>query len=164
MTISTIYSDDGVYRYLASEGKGRSVGFIVDFPRPGPVELDITVARCEAIARELGFDAWRVASLYAYQGESESDLVVARRTRSAIIGPTNLSAIEWVAENADLLIVAWGQAAAQVFPETAGWLSQVEQAMVEADAQCFGTTDGGHPIHVLDVASLVTSPYPGDAP
>lgn len=155
-------STDGTYRYIASKGKG-GICFVVDYPRPGPVEADITVARCEAIAREMDHESYSVVALYAYPAETEADLVVARRTRNAIIGPSNEQAILHAADSADEVVVAWGAAVAAVLPETTGWRRSITEALGEFDPKCFGTVKG-HPVHVHDLDSLKLVPFTGVEP
>lgn len=101
------YSSNGAYRYRLDRrwGGGRAVLFVMLNPSTA-TELanDPTIERCERRARMWGHGALSVVNLFAYRATRPRDLMRAADP----VGPDNDAQILTAAQEAGLILCAWG--------------------------------------------------------
>ena len=143
------FSDCGYYRYLLSRhwaDTPRVVNFIMLNPsRADEFRNDPTVERCERRARAMGFSGFSVTNIFAWRDTDPH----AMRRASEPTGPLNDAIITTAAQEADLVIAAWGSHASH-----RGRGPQVAQMLTQAGVPLhhLGLTKHGHPRHPLYVA------------
>lgn len=108
----TDLSDDGLYRYLLRKplphlpGVPRKVvGFVMLNPSDGTATVkDPTLGRVYDFSRRDGGTVSMVANLFGYRSSEPTDLLHVVDP----VGPRNDEAIERLAKESDIVIVAWG--------------------------------------------------------
>lgn len=115
---------------------------------------DPTVARCETRARRMGFGGLAVANLFAFRATRPADL----KRAAEPVGPLNDAVLAHWAQEAEMVIAAWG-----VHGAHAGRAAQVAGSLPE-DTRVLGLTRHGHPRHPLYVAfDTMPANWPSDA-
>lgn len=141
-----VYSDCESYRYELSrvwEGKGDHVLFVMLNPSTATeLRNDPTIERCERRARMLGFGGMSIANLFGFRATDPRDL----RAAPEPIGDNNDTELLRLAQQADMVIAAWGVHGAHLErgPQMADWLRSKGIALHH-----LGLTRDGHPRHPL---------------
>lgn len=143
-----LLSDDGLYRYDLwrqwNGGAGRQVLWVMLNPSTADADLDDpTIRRCVSFSSAWGFNRLHVVNLFALRSTDPKALVTAGVDP---IGPFNDDHIKYAAEDADLIVCAWG---------TKGGLlnraAKVTQSLCAFDLHALDITKEGHPKHPLYV-------------
>lgn len=108
----TDLSDDGLYRYLLRkplrhlpDAPRKVVGFVGLNPSDGTdIDKDPTLGRFYEFSRREGGTVTMVANMFGYRSAEPTDLLHVDDP----VGPRNDAAIERLAQESDLVIVAWG--------------------------------------------------------
>ncbi len=153
MQAQAVFSQDDVYRYsLAREvspltGRG-TVNFVMLNPSTADaVKDDPTIRRCIGFARTWGYRRLTVTNVFALRSTDPKAL---RRVSPDPVGPANDAWVRWVADEADLVVCAWGAHATRVGRHVIV-LAALQQAGVAP--MCLGTTRGGYPRHPMYLAA-----------
>lgn len=101
-------------------------------------EDDQTVNRCWKLAKRDGYDAFCMLNIFALRSTDPQQLY----TSPDPVGPDNNRWIQEVAQQADIVVAAWGVHGA--FHHRG---NQVRQMI--PDLKCLGITKHGHPRHPL---------------
>lgn len=106
---SAAISDDGCYRYWLSRrltpGE-RTVLFVGLNPSTADAtQDDPTIRRCVGYARDWGFDWLLMGNIYAWRSTDPKKLKLVDEP----VGPGNQDALKWMAQQAELVIAAWGK-------------------------------------------------------
>lgn len=113
---------------------------------------DPTVRRCVGFAKHFGFDAMALANLFAFRATKPKALLRA----SDPIGPANDRWLAQLAQQAELVVAAWGSSCR---------MSQRGAAVIAmlGNVYCLGTTRAGFPRHPLylhrDTSLMLLSAY-----
>ena len=152
-----------LYRYLLTRGfdepyKRLDVGVIMLNPSTADeMKDDPTITRVRSFARRLvrerhGMDevpTLAIGNVYALRSTDPKGL----RTAADPVGPANLNALLWLAQNARDLIVAWG---GSLPPGSEAHLREVAAIVGKRSTSrpvwCLGTTKAGQPRHPLYLA------------
>jgi hypothetical protein len=150
------FDAEGKYRYLLSRRWNSNlprIGFIMLNPSSADGERDDpTLRRCCGFARRWGYGAVDVTNLFALRSPHPPAL----RNQDDAVGPKNDDYLRKVAEEVDMLVVAWGNGGA-----LRGRATQVRTLIGGRPAFCLGVTAQGEPRHPLYVQSATTlSPLP----
>ena len=142
------FSDCGLYRYQLTRhwaGTKDTVNFIMLNPsRADEFRNDPTVERCERRARAMGFGGFSVTNIFAWR---DTDPHAMRRAAEPV-GPRNDEIITAAAQQASLVIAAWGSHASHRArgADVARLLSNAGVTLHH-----LGLTKHGHPRHPLYV-------------
>lgn len=138
----------------AKDGAGAELGFpkpcvfIMLNPSTADGETDDpTIRRCVRFASDLGFDRLEVVNLFAYRA-TDPQAILALTHDADPVGVENEEAFRGAAQDAGLLIAAWGVHGTHLGQdETAmGWLMELANKL---PLHCLGMTKDGHPKHPL---------------
>lgn len=151
---SAVFSADREHRYrLERDGGGPALCFVMLNPSKADANKDDhTVRKCLGFARRLDFRRIVVVNLFSMVATDPAELIAAEYDW-ATGDPRNLKEVIAAAEEAKLVIAAWG---AQVM--LAGKRQRkprrdrvVAKALAEAgvELRCLKFTNGGHPGHPL---------------
>lgn len=163
-------SDCGTYRYLlwrewrgthdpehwrwlgAKDGNGAELGepksclFVMLNPSTADGEEDDpTIRRCVAFAKAWKYERLEVVNLFAYRATEPAELLTAG---DIIHAPRNQSVVERAAQDAGIIICAWGAHGnhGQQDEIVRGWMSEYRH-------YALGFTQGGQPKHPLYLKS-----------
>ena len=148
VTSSAVYSECGSYRYSLTRKWGQGDRLLYVMLNPSVADErqnDPTVERCERRARAMGFDAFRVANIFAWRA-TQPELL---KQAADPVGPENDAVLLDAGSWADRVICAWG-----VHGNHLGRGKQVEQMLRAHCASLWnlGLTKDGAPRHPLYVA------------
>ena len=146
------YSPCETYRYGLARRWGRGAELLYVMLNPSTAtELanDATIERCQRRAVKLGFEAMRIANLFAYRATRPEDL---RRAEDPE-GPENALLLRKWSEEAGVVLAAWG-----VHGALNGQGPRMAR-MLTGDVRHLGLTQDGHPRHPLYV-SYARAPEP----
>ena len=147
--MTAVFSEDRRYRYLLRRRvgeSGRRVLFIMLNPsRADETRNDATIRRCVGFARDWGFGVLEVVNLFALMSTDPAVLLKAEDP----IGPGNDAAIRAALEDADTVVLAWGNHALD-HEERAG--AVMDMARKAGRLYCLGLTRRGAPRHPLRLA------------
>jgi hypothetical protein len=135
---------DGLYRYKLmrqlSPG-ARTVLFVGLNPSTATaLEDDPTVRHEVMFARRWGFNRYLKGNLYGYR----SPYPTALEQADDPVGPANRRALEKMAQEADIVVAAWGTSRlSERAREIANWITSLEKT------HCLGFTKQGSPKHPL---------------
>lgn len=143
---SAEFSACGTYRYALTRTMGLwldngTVLFVGLNPSTATAETDDpTIRRCVAFARRWGYGRYVMANLHALRSTDPKGL----RLVDDPVGPENAARVLSMADDADLVICAWG----------ANWLApgaiQIASTLRQhPKARHLGLTKDGHPKHPL---------------
>ncbi|KAB1184830.1 MULTISPECIES: DUF1643 domain-containing protein [Haloferax] len=140
---SAVLSDCREYRYrLTREWNAEkpAVAFLMLNPSTADeTEDDPTIRRCIGYAKDWGYGSLVVGNLFALRSSDPSDL----REHPDPIGPDNDEHLQFICDNAEMVVAAWG---------TDGALKErgkeVAQTLNE-NLYALNTTKEGHPNHPL---------------
>lgn len=140
-----VFDAGRVYRYSLYREWGdasRTVAFIMLNPSTADeVALDPTVLRCMRAAKRWGYGAGEVVNLFAYRSTDPRGLLAVDDP----VGPENDRYIMAAAEDAVLVVAAWG-----VHGTLQGRAAAVVRLLEGVcELTCLGTTRAGHPRHPL---------------
>ncbi|HWL13108.1 MAG TPA: DUF1643 domain-containing protein [Ureibacillus sp.] len=144
---------DGKYRYSLSrtwdEGKGKVVFIMLNPSLADDIEDDQTTKRCINFSKKFGYGSLEIVNLFAYITSQPSELRDLDKTEA--IGRENYKYIVRALNNAEKIIVAWGEN---------GTIHQrhkeVEELIGSYDIDCLGPlTRDGHPRHPLYLSNDV---------
>lgn len=164
MSSATI-SPDGLYRYrlerdLATRWERKRVLFVMLNPSTADWRNDDpTIRRCLGFARSWGYDALDVGNLFAFR----STKPVYLQTADDPIGEENDFHLQDMAEDAALVVAAWGAFPRKLFAWRIAKVTQMLRTVREI--HCLGLTTTGDPRHPLYVPAetmpvLWQSPLP----
>lgn len=145
--MSAIISDCGTYRYRLERevGVGPTLMFVMVNPSTADAEKnDQTIRKCIGFAKSNGFGKIIVGNKFAYRAMDVTEL---RRTRDPI-GPENDSHLRSMMQEAERVVVGWGQLAK--LPETlrGRWKDVVRMAdLAGRPLYSIGVNADGHPRH-----------------
>lgn len=147
----TVISRCGAYRYVLWRELDATQSNFVLFIGLNPSTADATtddptIRRCKDFARRWGFGALCMANLFAFRATRPEDL----KSTPVPVGPRNNHWLRRLAEQADLIVAAWG-----VDGAFAGRDRKVMQ-LVRGPVHCLGTTKDGHPRHPLYLKQSAT--------
>ena len=133
------------YRYtLHREWNGGDCGVVcwvmLNPSTADAVRDDPTIRRCIGFSRRWGFNSLVVVNLFALRATDPNVLLLDANP----VGPGNDDAIRHAAQEASLIVAAWGAHPAMV----RGRRDQRVRDLCAA-LHCLGTTRGGHPRHPL---------------
>ncbi|RJE86434.1 DUF1643 domain-containing protein [Paracoccus onubensis] len=143
-----MFSDCGGYRYSLTRewGPGDRLLYVMLNPsRADERQNDPTVERCERRARAMGFDAFRVANIFAWRATRPEEL----KRAADPVGPENDAVLLEGAAWADRVLCAWGAHGAHL-----GRGAKVER-LLRQNGGCLwhlGLTKDRAPRHPLYVA------------
>lgn len=146
-----VVSDDGRYRYTLSRDTGvlgaeGTVLFVMLNPSTADAtEDDPTIRRCLGFARDWGYARLLVGNLYAYRATDPRQLLRATDP----VGVENDHWLDWLAQRANEVIVAWG-GLAQPYDDRARRVLELVEFQC-GTAYCLGQTKALHPRHPLYV-------------
>jgi hypothetical protein len=155
-------SDCQRYRYRLwrrwrgeAQSKG-DVNWIMLNPSTADADVDDpTIRRCEGFARLWGYGGIVVTNLFAYRATDPQEL----RNVSAPIGPLADDALLHVANNAALIVCAWGAHGALRYRA-----ESVLTLLAGHTLHCLHRTKDGHPSHPLYLrGDLTPIPFGGPA-
>lgn len=106
---------------------------------------DPTIRRCIGFAKEWGYGELLMGNLFAFRATNPAIMAAADDP----IGPDNDMWLNELAEEASLVIAAWG-----AHPIAASRAQQVVETL--DDVKCLGVTKGGHPRHPLYLPKTAT--------
>lgn len=109
--MSAILSEDGKYRYSLSRdsdlfgGDKRGLLFLMLNPSTADAELDDnTIKRCKSFSSKFGYGGFKVGNLYALRATDPNELW----RSDDPIGPENDKFLMEMADEAEIIICAWG--------------------------------------------------------
>lgn len=142
ITKDAIFSPDRQYRYALSRVWDESTAKVLFISlNPSTADEyhdDPTVRRCIGYARSWGYGGLWVANLFAYRATDPREL----KRISDPIGPENDSWLKELAQDADLIIAAWGNAGCYQGRD------RVVRSML-GEIHCLGVNKSGQPSHPL---------------
>lgn len=106
---------------------------------------DPTIRRCIGFAKEWGYGELLMGNLFAFRATNPAIMAAADDP----IGPDNDMWLNELAEEASLVIAAWG-----AHPIATSRAQQVVETL--DDVKCLGVTKGGHPRHPLYLPKTAT--------
>lgn len=136
--------------FSESDGQGEPLGepkpcvFVMLNPSTADgAQDDPTIRRCVAFAASWNFERLEVVNLFAYRATRPSDLISLSASADPV-GPGNLDAVREVAEEAGLIVCAWGAHGRHLEQDETvrGWLGN-------RPTFALGFTKQGHPRHPL---------------
>lgn len=140
-----VLSTDRVYRYLLERqwgDGGKTIGFICLNPSTADEAIDDpTVRRCIGFAKKWGGSRLLMGNLFAYRATNPKALLGCLDP----VGPDNETWLSHIAEQADILIAAWG---------SHGKLSNRSEFVLKRFAGQFSALrltskgDPGHPLYL----------------
>lgn len=139
------------YRLGRRWDNGATMLFVMLNPSKADASIDDpTIVRCMGFARREGCAAIDVVNLFAYRSTHPSNLAGAVDP----VGPDNDSVIRGAADNATLIVLAWGAFAASnaklcYRPRQVLRLLRARDRTVTQLVYALGTTQDGHPRHPL---------------
>lgn len=111
---------------------------------------DPTIRRCVGFAKRWGYSGISVTNLFAYRATDPSDLIKLLMTEGGFrlaIGEENTTHLDREAQNAQLVVCAWGDNVRK-FPKYIGNRDlDVIAALRERDLFCIRKTKMGNPVH-----------------
>lgn len=113
MSLGTIFSDCGVYRYTLERTwvptPLRYCLFIMLNPSTADAENnDPTINRCIDYAKRWGYDGLYVGNLYALRATQPAALWFHHRIGTDIVGPENNMWLRKMARKSEIVVGAWG--------------------------------------------------------
>lgn len=146
MIKDAILSNDGVYRYnLIREWDSMDPVMLFVMLNPSTadaVDDDPTIRRCIGFAQRENCGMIEVVNLFAFRATDPKEL----KTADEPVGVDNDEIITMAAEEADVIVCAWG---------TNGVLNKRNEAVISLlqsvgkPVMCLGKTKDGHPKHPL---------------
>lgn len=147
-------SDDGVYRYSLARywndlaRKSGYLAFVMLNPSTADASQDDpTIRRCVAFANREGYGGVHIANLFAYRATRPEDL---KLTLCDPVGPDNINTLRQVAEDASLIVCAWGSNADKIDRDHVRACVPLLRSR-GARLACLGKTANGAPRHPLYV-------------
>jgi len=141
-----ILSEDGVYRYnLIREWDSMDPVMLFIMLNPSTadaVDDDPTIRRCTSFAQRENCGMIEVVNLFAFRATDPKEL----KTAEEPIGADNDEIIVMAAEEADIIVCAWGTNGA-LYERNEKVISLLQS--VEKPIMCLGKTKDGHPKHPL---------------
>lgn len=142
---ATVFSHDRAHRYtlwrewIGGRGYAQFIG--LNPSTADEVQDDPTIRRCIAFAKAWGYSALCMTNAFAYRATDPAVM----KQQADPVGPDNDYWLIKVANDAEIVIAAWGVHGAYLQRDR-----QVRQ-LIEADnlLHCLGTTKDGHPKHPL---------------
>lgn len=156
-TGNAVLDPSGRYRYrLWREwpvlGGTGTVAFIMLNPSTADAAADDpTIRRCIRFAQGWGYARVEIGNLFAWRATEPRELMAAARSGVDVVGPLNDRALLSLANQADLVVCAWG-----AHPYSRGHRpAQLARILDRAGAEtaCLGTTHSGAPRHPLRLAA-----------
>lgn len=145
LAASADFSHDYRYRYALTRRLGlgeRIVLFVGLNPSTATAEQDDpTIRRCVGFARRWGYDWYYMGNIMAFRSTDPRGLPA---DSAEAVGPENRDALEAMAEQADLIVAAWGSN--RLGPEAqaiADWILSLPKT------HCLGVNKNGSPKHPL---------------
>lgn len=144
------FSDDRVHRYLLTrEGLTTDAGGTMMLVGLNPSTADAgkddpTLVRMKGFANAMGFDTLLVANAFALRSRDPANL----RNTPDPVGDLNDLVLDYLADHADVIVVAWG--ADPAIPRRELGLMQ---ALRGRELWCLGRTAKGAPRHPLYLRS-----------
>lgn len=140
---SAVLSPCRTYRYRLTrcwQPHGKQLAFIMLNPSTADEMVDDpTIRRCIGFAHRLGFASLTVGNLFAYRATDPADL---RRAENPI-GPDNDRHLLAIADDAEMVICAWGAHGAHM------GRGQAVRSLLRAPLWCLSRTKAGEPTHPL---------------
>lgn len=159
---TAVFSDDGAHRYRLTRdhGPGRTLCFVMLNPSKATAEkADPTVRKCLGYARRLGYRKLVVVNLFSLVATDPSE-VRAAPYELAVGDPENAQHIRRAAEEAELVVAAWGRNVEYVGRrEQRRRDREVAELLADVDLHALSVTKDGHPGHPLYLSYDLT-PYP----
>ena len=152
--MSAILSGCGKYRYRLERDIGRfgnsAIGFLMVNPSTADATVDdATIRKCVGFAERQGFGRLIVGNKFAWRATDVRDLIRADDP----VGPENNAHLEQIAQDADLLVAAWGPLSKLPRWLRTRWVAiQNIAERAGKPLHCFGTAQDGHPRHPLMLA------------
>lgn len=147
MNGDAILSPCGTYRYRLSRiwgpGPSRALFVMLNPSTADATEDDPTIRRCIGFARSWGLDGLLVGNLFAFRSPSPKDL----KATPYPTGPDNDAHLDSMAQEARLVVVAWGAHGTLDYRDA----SVCVLLQHHASLYCLGKTAGGQPRHPLYV-------------
>jgi hypothetical protein len=139
----------GLYRYTLSRivaGGDKRILFVGLNPSTADASLDDpTIRRMKAFAAQMGGGLLLVGNLFAYRATEPKELW--RLPKDVAIGPENDAHLARLAQQADVVIAAWGSAADRT--PRGGTVLGILKKYHRGAVQCLGRTQNGWPKHPL---------------
>jgi hypothetical protein len=157
---AALFSDCGEFRYILAASlrpglnfdgvkpeQERWINYLMLNPSTADeFKNDPTLERCQRRAELLGFHGFMVTNLFAYRATNPQDMIRRARRGGVIVGDLNDAAITLVAEQANLIVCAWGKDGGiySRHKDVYGLIHKHMDKMYN-----LGTTGGGQPLHPL---------------
>jgi hypothetical protein len=142
-------SSDGLYRYRLWRARGRmgnTMLFVMLNPSTADGKLDdATIRRCLFFAERQDAVRIEVVNLYAYRSTAPKQL---RGVRDPV-GPSNDAVIAQLADEADVVVFAWGGFKAPRKEQRVREVVFHVRDRAHVRPVCFGLTEDGSPKHPL---------------
>ncbi|MDQ3934691.1 MAG: DUF1643 domain-containing protein [Actinomycetota bacterium] len=151
-------SDCGTYRYAlwrTWDPLKEAVLFVGLNPSTADAERDDpTIRKCVKFARSWGYGEIVMCNLFAFRATDPRELAKASARHGVdVVGPENEDYLGDQAEQAALVVAAWGNNPAALNR------APLVLPLLGPDVRCLGTTQDGHPRHPLYVRGE-TRPQP----
>lgn len=137
-------------------GNGKTVCFVMLNPSTADDKLDDpTIRKCCGFAKRWGYSGIIVVNLFAFRATDPKDLheLIRQGKLDIAIGEGNDEAIANAANEADLVVMAWGANAAR-YPNR---VADVMRMFLRP--RCIAMTRSGHPLHPC-MAAYTDDPVP----
>lgn len=145
--MSAVFSPCKKYRYTLWRqwllGQGTLLFVMLNPSTADVIKNDQTVTRCINFAQRWGFQQLAVANAFGFRATKPSELYAIDDP----IGPDNDRYIAELAEQADQIVVAWGQE--RIVRERQETVLKLLEGHQAGEPLCLGRTSGGFPNHPL---------------
>jgi hypothetical protein len=154
MSIGTVFSEDGVYRYTLERTWVRYPINFCMFLMLNPstataIKNDNTISRCVNYAKAWGYDGLYVGNLYAFRATMPAHLWYHDHSGKDIVGPENDAWLRKMARKAKIVVGAWGE---QAEPERVEEVIILLNLTKRTPIHCLGICKNGMPRHPLYLA------------
>lgn len=158
--MSAVISECGLYRYWLERGEAAApyVAWVLANPSTADAELDDpTVRKARGFAQRLGFSRFVFVNVFAYRSTDPKGLLGVKDA----VGPENAEHIRKAVANAEVVVLAWGNAIVKPKKPQAKWtLEHVIRPVTLSPIRCYGYTADRSPRHPLTLAySTPLEPY-----
>lgn len=151
MKHEAIISECGQYRYLLKRdlggilNNGKTILFIMLNPSTADAKVDDpTIRRCVGFAKKWGYKTLYVGNLYGLRSSDPKVLL----SNTDPVGERNDYYLEWMMEQSDTIVVAWGNNAKEDRIDDFLCLKPMDNC----DLYCLGMTKNKQPKHPLYIS------------
>lgn len=149
---SAVLSACGMYRYWLERGEPKApyVAWVLANPSTADAEIDDpTVRKGRGFSTRWNYKRFVFVNVLAYRATNPGSL---RRLGSQAVGPLNENYLREVAEHADMVVVAWGNAIISEHRHRARMALTLLRSLHRKPIMCLGYTADRQPRHPLMLA------------